>query len=299
MRKKIIKWLSKRVQIIFRNKRDFKDISIFEFSNFSLISYITIFFVLSFSISFFLSTTILKSFFDPRFLEQKANEELIRLSNSIDSLSLQAEIKDQYIENIMIILNGGENKNNEENLPGKTFKPKDLTNDYSVIDSFFRKEFESTVSSSNLIGNGGVNQDFLLMPPVSSGIVLSVYDPLNNHFGVDFVCKKEEPIKATFDGTVLMSSWTKDSGYVISIIHPNNLKVNNINFGLIYYSKEKYSDDRIKTGFPTKLSLYIDFSLPVIINRMNILQKANLTDISSDIFSSNFEYVGIISNKKD
>ena len=223
MRKKIIKWLSKRVQIIFRNKRDFKDISIFEFSNFSLISYITIFFVLSFSISFFLSTTILKSFFDPRFLEQKANEELIRLSNSIDSLSLQAEIKDQYIENIMIILNGGENKNNEENLPGKTFKPKDLTNDYSVIDSFFRKEFESTVSSSNLIGNGGINQDFLLMPPVSSGIVLSVYDPLNNHFGVDFVCKKEEPIKATFDGTVLMSSWTKDSGYVISIIHPNNL----------------------------------------------------------------------------
>ena len=223
MRKKIIKWLSKRVQIIFRNKRDFKDISLFEFSNFSLISYITIFFVLSFSISFFLSTTILKSFFDPRFLEQKANEELIRLSNSIDSLSLQAEIKDQYIENIMIILNGGENKNNEENLSGKTFKPKDLTNDYSVIDSFFRKEFESTVSSSNLIGNGGINQDFLLMPPVSSGIVLSVYDPLNNHFGVDFVCNKEEPIKATFDGTVLMSSWTKDSGYVISIIHPNNL----------------------------------------------------------------------------
>ena len=223
MRKKIIKWLSKRVQIIFRNKRDFKDISLFEFSNFSLISYITLFFVLSFSISFFLSTTILKSFFDPRFLEQKANEELIRLSNSIDSLSLQAEIKDQYIENIMIILNGGENKNNEENLSGKTFKPKDLTNDYSVIDSFFRKEFENTISSSNLIGNGSVNQDFLLMPPVSSGIVLSVYDPLNNHFGVDFVCKKEEPIKATFDGTVLMSSWTKDSGYVISIIHPNNL----------------------------------------------------------------------------
>ena len=223
MRKKLIKRLSKRVQIIFRNKRDFKDISLFEFSNLNLISYITIFFILTFSISFFLSTTILKSFFDPRFLEQKANEELIRLSNSIDSLSLQAEIKDQYIENIMIILNGGENKNNEENLTGKTFKPKDITNDYSVIDSFFRKEFENTISSSNLIGNGSVNQDFLLISPVSSGIVLSVYDPLNDHFGVDFVCKKEEPIKATYDGTVLMSSWTKDSGYVISIVHPNNL----------------------------------------------------------------------------
>ena len=223
MRKKIIKWLSKRVQIIFRNKRDFKDISLFEFSNFSLISNITLFFVLTFFISFFLSTTILKSFFDPRFLEQRANEELIRLSNSIDSLSLQAEIKDQYIENIMIILNGGENKNNEENLSGKTFKPKDLINDYSVIDSFFREEFENNNFNSNLISSSTIDQNFLLMSPVSSGIILSKYDPLNNHFGIDFVCRKEEPIKATFDGTVLMSSWTKDSGYVISIVHPNNL----------------------------------------------------------------------------
>ena len=223
MKNNRLNWLNNRLEIVFRNKRDFKDISLFEFSNLNLISYITIFFILTFSISFFLSTTILKSFFDPRFLEQKANEELIRLSNSIDSLSLQAEIKDQYIENIMIILNGGENKNNEENLTGKTFKPKDITNDYSVIDSFFRKEFENTISSSNLIGNESVNQDFLLISPVSSGIVLSVYDPLNDHFGVDFVCKKEEPIKATYDGTVLMSSWTKDSGYVISIVHPNNL----------------------------------------------------------------------------
>ena len=61
------------------------------------------------------------------------------------------------------------------------------------------------------------------MPPVSSGVVSSNYDPSNGHFGVDYVCKKEEPIKSVFDGTVLMSSWTKDSGYVISVIHPNNL----------------------------------------------------------------------------
>ncbi len=69
--------------------------------------------------------------------------------------------------------------------------------------------------------------------------------------------------------------------------NPNNLKSNNINLGLIYYSKEKYTEDRIRTGFPTKLSLYIDLSLPVIINRLNILEKTNLIDFSADIFSSN------------
>ena len=70
-------------------------------------------------------------------------------------------------------------------------------------------------------------------------------------------------------------------------IHPNNIKVNNINLGLIYYSKEKYTENRIRTGFPTKLSLYIDLSLPVIINRVNILKKTNLNDITDYLFSKN------------
>ena len=103
MRYKVIKWLRNRLQIIFRNKRDFKDITFLEFTNFSLAIYSMLFLIIIFSISFLLSTTILSQWFDPRFVEKKANEELIRLSNSIDSLIYESQIKDQYIENIMII----------------------------------------------------------------------------------------------------------------------------------------------------------------------------------------------------
>ena len=106
MRNKVIKWFRYRLQIIFRNKRDFKDISLYEFSNISLLIYASIFLSVIFIISFYLSTTILSQWFDPRYAENKANEELIKLSNSIDSLIIESEIKDQYIENIMIILSG-------------------------------------------------------------------------------------------------------------------------------------------------------------------------------------------------
>ena len=37
MRHKIIKWFKFKLQIIFRNERDFKDIILFDFSNFNLI----------------------------------------------------------------------------------------------------------------------------------------------------------------------------------------------------------------------------------------------------------------------
>ena len=223
MRNKVIKWLRNRLQIIFRNKRDFKDISFFEFTNLSLSLYLLFFLALIFSISFFLSTTILSQWFDPRFVEKKANEELIRLSNSIDSLIYESQIKDQYIENIMIILSGGENEFLEKKSEENNLELQDLTNDYSAVDSFFRQEFESNLSFSEIIRSTDSDQNLLLMPPVSSGIVSSFYDPSKSHFGIDITCKEEEPIKSVLDGTVLMSSWTKDSGYVISIIHPNNL----------------------------------------------------------------------------
>ena len=223
MRNKVIKWLRNRLQIIFRNKRDFKDISFFEFTNLSLSLYLLFFLVLIFSISFLLSTTILSQWFDPRFVEKKANEELIRLSNSIDSLIYESQIKDQYIENIMIILSGGENEFLEKKSEENKLELQDLTNDYSAVDSFFRQEFESNLSFSEIIRSTDSDQNLLLMSPVSSGVVSSFYDPSKSHFGIDITCREEEPIKSVLDGTVLMSSWTKDSGYVISIIHPNNL----------------------------------------------------------------------------
>ena len=222
MRNKVIKWFRYRLQIIFRNKRDFKDISLYEFSNISLLIYASIFLSVIFIISFYLSTTILSQWFDPRYAENKANEELIKLSNSIDSLIIESEIKDQYIENIMIILSGGENQFLENQSDEDKLELQDLTRDYSAIDSFFRQEFESNLSFSEIIRSTDAEQNILLMSPVSSGVILSTYDPSKEHFGIDFVCKKEEPIKSVFEGTVLMSSWTKDSGYVISIVHPNN-----------------------------------------------------------------------------
>ena len=223
MRNKVIKWFRNRIQIIFRNKRDFKDLSFYEFSNISLVIYSIIFLIMIFSFSFFMSTTILSKWFDPRHVEKKANEELVKLSSSIDSLISESQIKDQYIENIMIILSGGENEFIEKNSEKSNLKLQSPSNDYSAIDSFFREEYESNFSYSEIIRSIDSEQNIFLIPPVSSGVVSSNYDPANGHFGVDYVCKKEEAIKSVFDGTVLLSSWTKDSGYVVSIIHPNNL----------------------------------------------------------------------------
>ena len=66
---------------------------------------------------------------------------------------------------------------------------KSLTKDYSAIDSFFRQEYESNFSYSEIIRSIDSEQNILLISPVSSGIVSSNYDPINGHFGIDYVPK--------------------------------------------------------------------------------------------------------------
>ena len=161
MKNKRLNWLKNRLEIVFRNKRDFKDISVYEFSNLNLIFTLIICLVTIFSISFFLSTTILSMWFDPRYVERKANEELIRLSNAIDSLQYESKIKDQYIENIMVILSGGENNKLELNSQEYKLEISDVTNSYSAIDSFFRKEFENNLSLSEIINTTNINSPIL------------------------------------------------------------------------------------------------------------------------------------------
>jgi murein DD-endopeptidase MepM/ murein hydrolase activator NlpD len=54
-------------------------------------------------------------------------------------------------------------------------------------------------------------------------MVTNSFNPLNNHFGTDVVAGPNEVVKATLDGTVIMASWTLETGHVIQIQHANNL----------------------------------------------------------------------------
>ena len=230
MRKKIIKWLQSKFHFVIRNDSDLKEMFIYKLSNFRfiLISFILL---LSFlTISFYLSTTALKYWFDPRFVEQLANQQVINLSQTVDSLIIESTNKDIYINNIKSILQGKENIDNtlsiQNNKLKDTLTRRNVLDELNSTDSIFRKQFEESNNNyfyENIENNFEEILNVNLFSPVSSGIISSKYDVSKKHYGIDILCKKDEPIKAIADGTVILSSWTKDSGYIISIYHSNNL----------------------------------------------------------------------------
>ncbi len=230
MRKKTIKWLQSKFHFVIRNDADLKEMFIYKLSNFRfiLISFILL---LSFlTISFYLSTTALKYWFDPRFVEQLANQQVINLSQTVDSLIIESTNKDIYINNIKSILQGKENIDNtlsiQNNKLKDTLPTRNVLDESNSTDSIFRKQFEESNNNyfyENIENNFDEILNVNLFSPVSSGIISSKYDVSKKHYGIDILCKKDEPIKAIADGTVILSSWTKDSGYIISIYHSNNL----------------------------------------------------------------------------
>ena len=152
---------------------------------------------------------------------------LIQLTSKVDSLETDVEQKNRFINSFKVYL-GAEDVLRDTLLGEQDSLVQHVNIEHSLsdqeIDSLFRLEFEA---SKEKVGIERVAQrdnypQMFFFPPVE-GVVSRRYDSRIAHWGIDLVSKDNEPIKAVSDGTVVMSSWTEDSGYVIAIQHRNNL----------------------------------------------------------------------------
>ena len=94
----------------------------------------------------------------------------------------------------------------------------------SAIDSQFRRRVETAEASLLTISNDRLIEleEMFMFSPID-GIISQKYDVKNEHYGVDVVSRKNEPVRCIADGTVILASWTQDSGYVIAIQHRGGL----------------------------------------------------------------------------
>jgi len=80
----------------------------------------------------------------------------------------------------------------------------------------------STISTTSLISTlSKLDQKYLIAPV--RGTVSNKFDYESEHFGIDVIAPKDEPIAAVLDGVVIQSDWSLKDGNSISILHPDNL----------------------------------------------------------------------------
>ncbi|MFT4834367.1 MAG: murein DD-endopeptidase MepM/ murein hydrolase activator NlpD [Marinoscillum sp.] len=227
-KKTLSNWLTNRYLIIIRNEENFAEKKTIKSNIARGVLILAIAFLITLGISIYIVTVVLEQWLDPRYAMSQSNKELVDLTMRIDSLESEVILKDQYLNNIRLIV-GGDVKAMQEmsaNFADGTLITQgvDLQEHLPPIDSQFRAEYENDdiLLVSYAENRSTEFREFLLFTPVE-GLVTDGFNPKTDHFGVDIVAKENEPVKSTADGVVIISSWTLDTGYVIGIQHRGNL----------------------------------------------------------------------------
>ncbi len=220
--------LTTKYQLVIRNEENLAEKSTFGFTYAKLLLMSAALFVVVFMLSLLLSKTLLAKWFDPKHAQMVANKQLYELALKVDSLATEVDRKDNFIQNFQRILSGDTSSgfvDPAQALSGQDQVVKPVGNmKPAVDDSIFRKEFEKSDLSLVSLTSGKYRelQETFFFSPIT-GFISDHYDLKKGHYGVDVVAKTNEPVKCIADGTVIISSWTQDSGHVIAVQHRGNL----------------------------------------------------------------------------
>jgi murein DD-endopeptidase MepM/ murein hydrolase activator NlpD len=227
-KKTISERLTNKYQLVIRNEDNLAEKTSFGFTYAKFLLVAAAAFLVIFVGSLFLSKTLLSKWFDPKYEQTEQNKKLYALAIKVDSLSLEVDRKDLFIQNLQRILSGDTASGFVDPvklLGGDKMPVKKAANlELTATDSQFRKEFEQTEFSVVSLNDRKYRelQGFFFFTPIS-GFVSDKYDAKKLHFGVDIVAKTNEPVKCVAEGTVVLATWTQDSGNVNAVQHRGNL----------------------------------------------------------------------------
>lgn len=218
-------WLTERYLLIIRHEENFAERRFlgFTYAKFFLISFVV--FILFMFLSLLLTETLLEQWFDPRHAHMQNKKQLVQLTMELDSLTEEVRKKDQFISLFRGFLTGDTDSASVDSFRNGVNINRSFSVDLSTspLDSQFRQEFELGIVDEQigLTGNSELFEVFFFSP--ITGLISRKYNLQDDHYGVDIVSKKNEPVMSVASGTVILSSWTQDSGYVIAIQHSANL----------------------------------------------------------------------------
>ena len=223
-KKKLLKRLKNRYRLVIMNDETLEEkasfnlrpLNVFVTTGLSIILLITI-------TTFLIAFTGLREYI-PGYADLTTQWRVYNLLLKTDSMEQSLRSRDKFIGNLRNIINGNVAGSPEINNSKKGNKYDTIHKLYkSSQDSVLRNMIETQDQFS--LSEGSMQNSmnsFLFFPPIK-GIITNRFDPVKKHYGIDIVANSNEPIKATLDGTIVLSNFTSETGYVIGIQHSNNL----------------------------------------------------------------------------
>ena len=152
-------------------------------------------------------------------VRQRMVDDMLRLDSLDDVLSIQQA----YVRNMQDVFLGRKSVDSVPSLDTlMTFGSRSLEERSDVEDAFvaeFEEQEKYNVTSATMVS---ILQSRNLFRP-TTGMVSEPYNTQKRHYGVDIVANPNESVVAVTDGTVLMSNYTAEDGYMICVYHTGDM----------------------------------------------------------------------------
>jgi len=236
----MFKWLDDKYRLVLINDETFQEERSFRLIPFNVVA------LLTGAILMISIITILILVFTPlgTIVPERSNQhirtQLSLIVLQIDSLEQTVAERDLFIRKVKDLVYEKFEYAEDVKDPTKKTGSKDVL-----------KELMESVNNETELGNLVENtlqvetniNDMIFTPPIK-GMVSDTFAPSRAHYGTDIVAPKGEVIKATQKGTVIVATWSADTGHMLAIQHDNNV----ISFYKHNSSLLKKTGDFVKPG---------------------------------------------------
>jgi murein DD-endopeptidase MepM/ murein hydrolase activator NlpD len=174
--------------------------------------------------TFFIAFTPIREFI-PGYPDKETRKIMQNNVLKIDSLENELVGWSIYWDNSIRVISGNSTQI-IKNTPDSSYTNRPFQDVRSKEDSLFRDQIEKEerfdFGTDMSLRKGKDIFEIHFMPPLK-GKITSSFNAGENHLGVDIVSSPNDVVVATLDGTVILSEWTLETGYVIQIQHSDNI----------------------------------------------------------------------------
>ena len=184
-----------------------------------LLSAVTVIFLIA---SLIIVFTPLRNYL-PGYMNTEVREQVVTNALRADSLQWLMERQRMYIMNIQDIISGNVKTDSIHSIDSLTVVRSEELMERTQAEDEFRKQYEETERYNlTTIDNAPAVTGLIFFRP-TRGMISSGFDANQKHYGIDIAASPNESVLSTLDGTVILATYTADTGYVIQVQHNQNL----------------------------------------------------------------------------
>ena len=219
--RKLLQKLTHKYRMVLLNEDTFEEVGNLRLTRLNLIAIVGIVLILLVFITYVLIAFTNIRELIPGYPDAAMRQQIRINAMKLDSLEYEQSVRDQYFDNLNRIISGDMPEMYMNDSSG-VIESGEINFGRSSNDSLLRQQVEAEEQFRLSVLNDNQESkkfyDLHFFTPVE-GIITGSFSPADGHFGVDLVAEPDAVVKATLDGTVTMSTWTLETGYVIQIQH--------------------------------------------------------------------------------